>query len=386
MGKKKFVMIPVLLVVIAAVVFIVTTENGNRENADSINVSGNIEVTDAELSFKISGRVVERLVSEGESVEKGQIVAILDDSDLAQEVVLRKAELRAAEASLDELEAGFRPEEIGQAEAVVERARSRLEELESGSRPQEIAAVEAAVENARVTTEHARIEYDRQSRLLKANTISQREFDRAEAEFERARAGLKQAEEELKLVKEGPRREQVAQARAALREAEEHLELLRKGPREESIEQARARAEQAGAALDMAKIRLAYATIEAPFPGIVLSENIEPGEHVSPGTPVVTVGNLENVWLRAYINETDLGRVKPGQEVNVTSDTYPGKTYQGRISFISSEAEFTPKNVQTREERVKLVYRIKIDISNPGMELKPGMPADGEIWTRRETS
>jgi HlyD family secretion protein len=111
----------------------------------------------------------------------------------------------------------------------------------------------------------------------------------------------------------------------------------------------------------------------------VLSKNIEPGEYVAPGTPVVTVGDLVNVWLRAYIDEADLGRVKVGQKARVTTDTYPGRVYPGTISFISAEAEFTPKNVQTAKQRVKLVYRIKIDIQNPKMELKAGMPADAQI-------
>jgi len=110
-----------------------------------------------------------------------------------------------------------------------------------------------------------------------------------------------------------------------------------------------------------------------------LSKNVEPGEYVAPGTPVVTVGELEDPWLRAYINETDLGRVKLGQRVQVTTDSYPDKKYEGRISFIASQAEFTPKNVQTEKERVKLVYRIKVDLTNPNLELKPGMPADAEI-------
>jgi HlyD family secretion protein len=129
---------------------------------------------------------------------------------------------------------------------------------------------------------------------------------------------------------------------------------------------------------------LGYATITTPFAGLVLSENVEFGEYVAPGTPVITLGDMANVWLRAYINETDLGSVKPGQKVHVTTDTYPEKIYEGRISFISSEAEFTPKNVQTQKERVKLVYRVKIDIPNPQMELKPGMPADAEILIKQE--
>ena len=110
---------------------------------------------------------------------------------------------------------------------------------------------------------------------------------------------------------------------------------------------------------------------------MVLSKNIEPGEYVAPGTPVVTVGDLVHVWLRAYIEELDLKRVKPGQKATVSIDS--GDEYQGRVSFIAQEAEFTPKNVQTQKERVKLVYRIKIDVTNPDMELKPGMPADAVI-------
>ena len=379
MSKKKRLLFLLPVAVVAAVAIALLLPNGSDDDSAAIKVSGNIEITDAEISFKIAGRVMERLVSEGESVEKGQPVARLEDSDLAQEVILRRAEVRAAQATLDELEAGYLPEEISQALAAVQRAQSRLEELKAGSRPQEIAAAEAAVETSRVNVDHLRIEYDRQARLLKENTISQREFDRANSEYERALSILQEAEEKLKLVREGPRREQIDQAGSALDEARERYEMLKKGPRKETIAQAKARVEQAEAALGMAEIRLGYAAITAPFPGIVLSENVEPGEFVAPGTPVVTLGNLQDVWLRAYISETDLGRVKLGQQVRVYTDTYPDKTYKGRISFISSEAEFTPKNVQTEKERVKLVYRVKIEIPNPEMELKPGMPADAEI-------
>jgi HlyD family secretion protein len=129
----------------------------------------------------------------------------------------------------------------------------------------------------------------------------------------------------------------------------------------------------------MSHTRLDDALLVAPISGIVLSEHVEPGEYVSPGTPVVTIGALADVWLRAYIDEPDLGRVKVGQRARLTTDTYPGKVYDGVVSFIASEAEFTPKTVQTAKERVKLVYRIKIDVPNPSFELKPGMPADAQI-------
>jgi HlyD family secretion protein len=325
------------------------------------------------------------MVSEGESIDSGQLIARLDSLDLAQEVALRKAELRAAQSFLDELEAGYRTEEIAQAEAMMEKAQSRLDELLAGSRPQEIAAAQASVRNAQVNTSYLKIEFDRRTKLLSANTIAQKEFDRAKSDYERALAGLHEAQENLKLIKEGPRQEQIDQARASLNEARQHHALMKKGPREETIEQSRARVEQTRAALALAEIRLGYATITAPFSGLVLSENVESGEYVAPGTPVITLGDMANVWLRAYINETDLGRVKHGQLVRITTDTYPGKIYEGRISFISSEAEFTPKNIQTQKERVKLVFRVKIDIPNPDMELKPGMPADGQIVIKERT-
>jgi HlyD family secretion protein len=162
-------------------------------------------------------------------------------------------------------------------------------------------------------------------------------------------------------------------------EAEARLALLAKGPREETIRAARSRLEQAQQAVALTQTRLGYGTLRTPLAGIVLTEGVEAGEYVVPGTPVVTVGNLMNVWLRGYINETDLGRVKIGQSVNIVTDTYPDKVYVGKLSFIASQAEFTPKNVQTTQERVKLVYRIKVDVANPDQELKPGMPADAEI-------
>ena len=177
----------------------------------------------------------------------------------------------------------------------------------------------------------------------------------------------------------GSRNEEIEAARAKVRQADQQATLVQKGPRKEDIDQGRARLDQATQALALAQTQLGYATLLAPTSGVILSKNIEPMEFVSPGTSVLTMANLGQVWLRAYVEEGDLGRVKVGQKARVSSDTYPGKQYEGRVSFIASEAEFTPKSVQTRKERAKLVYRIKIEIPNPAMELKPGMPVDVEI-------
>lgn len=188
------------------------------------------------------------------------------------------------------------------------------------------------------------------------------------------------------------------QAEAALKEAEfNHAQLKEDYERAENLfnagvipaqkrdaaktntDMAKAKLHTLKANLDLAGIRLSYADLISPMDGFVLVKSAEIGEIIQVGAPVFTLADLQNIWLTAYINETDLGRVKLNQEVRIKIDTYPDKTYSGRISFISQETEFTPKQIQTKEERIKLVYRIKISIHNANMELKPGMPADAYI-------
>jgi HlyD family secretion protein len=314
----------VLLLAVAAALYF---RSQPAPESGVLRVSGNIEMTDAAVSFKIPGRVAERSVSEGEMVRAGQLVARLDSSELEQEVALRKAEVRAAEAALAEQETGSRPEEIAKAEAVVRRKQADV---------------------ARV-----RADFRRLKTLYEQDNVSVQEYDAAKTAVDVTEARLREAQEQLRLVKKGPRIEQIERSRAQLQQAKE--------------------------ALALAETRLSYTTLASPLTGMVLSHHIERGEFVAAGTPIVTVGDLEHVWLRAYVNETDLGRVKVGQAARVTTDTFPDKGYEGRVSFIASQAEFTPKSVQTEKERVKLVYRIKITIANPHMELKAGMPADARI-------
>ncbi len=301
-----------------------------KQTADPnvLNVSGNIEVTDVEVSFKLPGWVEARPATEGQFIQAGDPVARLDNTELREELLVREAELAAYQAELAALVAGSRPEEIAEAQATVRLAQAEFNRL--------------------------KLDYERVKTLLKSKTISQEQYDSSLASYEVGQARRQQASEQLKLVQ--------------------------KGPRQEEIDRARARVEQVTQSVALAETRLGYASLNAPIAGVVLSENVEAGEYVVPGVPIVTVGDLANSWLRAYVNEPDLGRVKFGQPVCVSTDTYPDKVYVGRVSFISSQAEFTPKNVQTADERVKLVYRIKIDIPNPQMELKPGMPADAAIW------
>lgn len=323
---KKGLVAALLLVFVAAVIVFLRhrPEDGN---AQSLRISGNIELTEVQASFKVPGRVLERKADEGVLVRRGDVVARLEDTELADALKVAQAEADAAAANLAELQAGSRREEVAQGEALLARAEA---------------------EAARVAAD-----YERSAALYAKEVIPKRDFDAARAANE--------------------------QSRAAVRERREALQLLRKGPRAERIAAARAALEGARARVSSARERLGYATLLAPISGVVLTKSVEPGEQVAAGTPVVTIGDLGDCWLKGYIPEKELGRVKLGQRARVTTDGHPGKVFEGRVSFISSEAEFTPKSVQTEKERVKLVYRIKIAVANPGMDLKPGMPADADI-------
>ncbi|MCG6895478.1 MAG: HlyD family efflux transporter periplasmic adaptor subunit [Desulfobacteraceae bacterium] len=391
MKKKLRIVIPILVLAAAAAVgyrFFGPDGDSNR-----IVISGNIDVTQVDASFKIQGRLAERLVDEGEAVRKGQVVARLDPVDQKLQVGRAEAELAQTRSVLAELEAGSREEEIDRAAARVDQARSALEELESGSRRQEIAEAEAALERALASAqarknelELARSDHRRNASLMQNGGISRQEYDRYRTRMEtavnaytEASAAVQSARQQLSLVREGPRSERVRMARANLRQAEAEYRLVQAGPRRETIDGARARVAEAEQALKQAQQALADTELVAPFDGVVLSKSAEPGAYLYPGTPVVTLAELDRVWLRAWVSETDLGRIRRNQKALVFTDTYPDKSYPGRLVFISSQAEFTPKSVQTHEERVHLVYRVKIDLDNPNGELKPGMPADAEL-------
>jgi HlyD family secretion protein len=163
------------------------------------------------------------------------------------------------------------------------------------------------------------------------------------------------------------------------RRSTEALSLVREGPRKEEIRAAETRVQQAKAALGAAQVRLEDTVLYAPVSGVILKKHCEAGETVAAGIPVFKLGDLESPWIKVYVKEDKIGQVKLGQKAVVTTDSYPAKTYEGSVTFISSEAEFTPKNVQTQEERVKLVFGVKVKVTNVNNELKPGMPADVRI-------
>lgn len=298
-----------------------------KADENELLLSGNMEVTETNVGFKLAGRVTELAVDEGQTVKAGDVLARLDNAELASVVA--------------------------QSRAVLQEAGARLAELRSGSRSQEIARARANVAAQEAELARAGKDYERAEILHRNGAISNAQFDSSKSAYEARLAQHRNALESLSLVKEGPRKE--------------------------DIEAAEYRAQQARAGVRTAEERLKDTVIYAPISGVILRKNIELGETVGQGTPVYTVGDLENPWIKVYVKEDKLGLVKLGQKARISADTYPNKTYDGWVSYISSEAEFTPKNVQTQEERVKLVFGVKVRVRNENQELKPSMPADVRI-------
>jgi len=289
-----------------------------RQAAGTVLLSGNIEAHQSVLGFKtVQSRIVELPFDEGQWVEAGTLIARLDDSDYRQQVAINEAAL------------------------VMQRRQLAAAE-------QNQTAAEQTVTSDEADLEFRKQEYDRASKLLGFGGASVEQRD---------------------------------QTYSALRQstAAHERDIALRNAAQRQVELAKAAIENANETLKMSQIILGYTVLTAPFSGVIQVRQAELGEIMVPGTPVVTLADLDHVWLRAYVNETDIGKVRYGQSAKVTTDTYPGKTYAGRVSFISGNAEFTPKSVETHAERVTLVYRVRIDIDNPTHELVPGMPADAVL-------
>jgi HlyD family secretion protein len=319
--KRLRPLIPILI--IAAIVAVWWFRRDS--SADVQTASGTVEATEAHLGFQVAGRVAEIHFAEGDVVREGDVLARVDL------------------AELEALQAG--------AEAALAAATARLREMERGARRQETAQAEAAALAAQARAAEAEREHARAGRLHSGGAISEQALQAAATAAHVSRAASDQAEEALALVREGPRREQLDAQRAFVRSAE--------------------------ASVARAEATIANGTIIAPFGGRITVRHREPGETVAPGSPVLTLQNPGDRWVRIYVREDRIGAVRIGQSAAILSDTYPDREYSGEVFFIGSEAEFTPRNTQTTEERVKLVYPVKVRITgDPDFELKPGVPAD----------
>lgn len=351
----------------------------NSRGVPTIQVTGNMEALQVDVSAKIAGRILSLRVREGDRVTEGQLLARLDDAELRAEVERAEAALKTALAQLRDLLAGARREEIEEARATVARAEAQLRDLLAGSRREEIEQAREAVRSAEATRAWTERDFKRAQELFQKELIAAQEVDKARQAYEVAVAQERSTRANLQMVEAGPRRDQIDAARAQLKAARDRLDLLLAGPRPYQVEAARGQVTQARAARDAAQSRLRESTIVSPINGVVLRKNLEAGEMANPGGSILTLVDPTDIWLRAYVPETEIGRIKVGMAARITIDAYRDRVFTGKITEIASEAEFTPKNVQTKNERVNLVFRIKIAVDNPQGFLKPGMPADAEI-------
>jgi HlyD family secretion protein len=328
--KKTIAESAIILWGAAAITIFGGVDCRNHRNQSEISASGTIEAIEVSVSSKTSGQVVKMAVDEGARVETGDLLAVIDSASLEIQVQQAEAGVKLAEAQLQLVLNGARIEDIRQAEEGVRQAEASLKLAE--------------VERSRVTD------------LFAKQSATAQQRDNAET--------------------------RLAVARAQHEAAKQALQKWRQLARPEEIKQAQARLEQAEASRDLLKKTIADSTISSPTSGIVTHRATEQGEFVVPGTILLTIADLAEVRLEIFVPESDLGKVRLGQSAEVRIDSHPDRVFEGKVIFISPEAEFTPKNIQTKEERVKLVYRVKIKVPNAENILKPGMPADAVIDTQ----
>jgi multidrug resistance efflux pump len=406
------------------------------ESAGPLRASGTVEAVEVHIAPELSGRVADVMVKEGDTVQAGDVLFRLDDEVLQAQrrgaeaaVQAARAGLRAAQANLDRLRAGPRPEEIAQAEAAVQAAQARLDRLIHGPTPEQIAsarqavavaqanlervkagptaeqliAAEAQVKLAEAALKQAHAAYDPiawrpdiallpQSLQMEQATI---QYEQAKANYENLLKGprpedikvaqqqVAQAQAALNELLAGARPEDVAAAQAEVQAAQARLALVKAGARPEEIAAAQAQVDaaqanlaQAQAQLELIDVQLKKLVVRAPAHGTVVARSIEPGEVVQAGAAVLTLGQLDDLTITVYIPEDRYGQIHLGARATVTVDSFPGETFEATVTHIADRAEFTPRNVQTEAGRRTTVFAVKLSVSDPAGRLKPGMPAD----------
>jgi len=315
-------MLVIRLLFLSTIIFIFGCSNSNDSN--QIETSGSIEAAEVDIRTKVAGELIEINVNEGEKVFAGNVIAVIDDSDLQ----IQKA----------------------QAAAALNLAKAKLQTIIEGTRSEDKAQLEELVKQAQLNFNNAEQDFERIKNLFETQSISQKMYDDAKLRVEVAEAQLAAASENLKKAITGARQSEINAVKAAV--------------------------EQAAAAVEAIEKRINDAVIKSPIDGYSTLMNFEKGEIVNAGAVLTRIVDLKNVWTKIFINEIDLGKVHLNQAVTIKVDAFDEREFKGRISYISPEAEFTPKNIQTKEERVKLVYAVKVSISNDDLLLKQGMQCD----------
>ena len=343
-------------------------------NGAFLDVTGQIEAVSIEAGSRVGGRVSEVLVAEGDPVKLGDVLVRLEPNEAEALVAAAEARLAQARATLAKLEAGARPEEIQQAEAASRRAEEQYRLAERGFRSQEVKGAAATADAARAQRDEARAEFARVEKLFRETVASQQRFDQAKHALEAAEAQYQAARERQDLVASGARTEEISMAKAAFDQAAAALDLLRNGARKEDIDAARALRDAAEADLKRARVGVDEMVVKAPRDAIVESLDVHPGDLVKPGA-IVSLVDPEDLKLIVYVSAPMLGYLRIDQKVTLTTDAHGSETFEGTIVRLASEGEFTPRNLQTKEERVQQVFGVKIKLNSAGGKLRAGMTA-----------
>jgi multidrug resistance efflux pump len=340
-----------------------------------LEFSGTVETREIEVGSKVGGRVTEVLVEEGQFVKAGTPLVRFDAAELLAQQAQLEAGVAQMEAQLARLTAGFRPEEIAQADATAKASLANLEMLRNGARPQEVSQAKADLDTVLADATNAEANFRRVEKLYQTGDMSRQALDEARSKRDQAAGRTEAARQRLELLQAGSRAEDIRSAEERYRQAKAAADMTRRGYRKEDIAEARAKLAAAKGQLEEVKVRLREMEVRASADSRVEVVSVRPGDLVPAGRSIVTLLESTQLWVRIFVPEPELGRIAVGQKAAVTIDTYPGRQFDGYIEQISSRAEFLPRNIQTRDDRNHQVFGVKVRLDNSSGALKPGMAA-----------
>lgn len=370
--KRRIIIVGVIATVVIAAIWLVFAWQAHRSRFD---YSGTVETREIQIGSKIGGRVIEVPVEEGQLVKAGSILVRFECDELKAQRAQAQASLEQAQADLNKMLRGNRPEEITQAEATARAQQAALESARNGPRRQEIDQAQADYSAASADANNAEITYKRMAKLVATDTISRQLYDDSREKRDAAAQRAESARQHLALLQAGTRIEDLKAAEAKSRQADAAAELSRKGFRKEDIEAARGRQAEAQGRVAELDARLREAELTAPADSIVEVVSVRPGDLVPAGRIVITMLEASQLWVKVYVPETDLAHVQLGQHATVRVDSFGNRAFKGHVGQIASQAEFLPRNVQTKSDREHEVFGVKIYVDNAQQILKSGMSA-----------
>jgi multidrug resistance efflux pump len=364
---------PLLLVIVVGALALVGWQAWVRTRP--YEWSGTVEARTIAVGSRVGGRIKEVRAKEGDHVSAGQPLIELEASDLPAQRLMAKGQLDEAVATLEKLKRGARPEEVEEAKARSQTAAAALEEARVGARSEQIAAARARLVAAQVAVDKAQLDAERARKLLAAQAVSQGQRDDAESALSGAIAQRDAARQELQELENGSRREDIAQAAARALEARASERLVVAGSRTEDIEAGEAAVEAAQGKLDQIDVMLSELVVRASRPARVESLDLRPGDILAPNATAATLIETDQLYVRIYVPETQIGYIHPGQEVPIIVDSFPNRSFRGVVEHVNAQGEYSPRNLQTADDRADQVFATRIGLREGGDDLRAGMAA-----------